>query len=337
MSGERIAAQTAEAWGLVEFVVDDLEEGIERYVAPLAGSRPARDPADQAALPRHARRAQRRAGGRGVRRVPRVRGRAGGRRRVPREAPGALDGAVSEGRRPARGRRRPRGRGRAPSPYRDVVVDVRAAGVNFADVLIRRGLYPQMPELPHVLGNEVAGELDGQRVLALPRAAGGYAERVEVDPQWTFPLPDNASFAAGRLVPDDVPDRVHPAAAAGARHAGVDGARARRLRRRRLRGDPAREAPRREGDRDGDRATRSARSRATPGPTRRSATTRSTTCASTSSSTRSAATCSRARCRCSTRSARSSRSASRAGCGPIRACSGSSGATRPSSASTSAG
>ena len=77
------------------------------------------------------------------------------------------------------------------------VVDVRAAGVNFADVLVRRGMYPQMPDLPHVLGNEVAGDLDGRRVLALPRAAGGYAERVEVDPQWTFTLPDNASYAAG--------------------------------------------------------------------------------------------------------------------------------------------
>jgi NADPH:quinone reductase len=77
------------------------------------------------------------------------------------------------------------------------VVQVRAAGVNFADVLIRRGLYPQMPQLPYVLGNEVAGELDGRRVLALPRSAGGYAERVEVDPQWTFTLPGNASFAAG--------------------------------------------------------------------------------------------------------------------------------------------
>src|SRR3954452_14951548 len=76
-------------------------------------------------------------------------------------------------------------------------VDVRAAGINFADVLIRRGLYPQMPELPYVLGNEVAGELEGRRVLALPRAAGGYAERVEVDPEWTFELPENASFAAG--------------------------------------------------------------------------------------------------------------------------------------------
>ncbi len=77
------------------------------------------------------------------------------------------------------------------------VVDVRAAGVNFADVLIRRGLYPQMPELPHVLGSEVAGDLDGRRVIALPRAAGGYAERVEVDPDWVFDLPERASYAAG--------------------------------------------------------------------------------------------------------------------------------------------
>jgi NADPH2:quinone reductase len=84
-----------------------------------------------------------------------------------------------------------------PEPEGGNVVDVRAAGVNFADILMRRGMYPQMPELPHVLGNEVAGDLDGKRVLALPRAAGGYAERVEVDPHWTFPLPDNASYAAG--------------------------------------------------------------------------------------------------------------------------------------------
>jgi NADPH2:quinone reductase len=84
-----------------------------------------------------------------------------------------------------------------PEPEGESVVDVRAAGVNFADILMRRGMYPQMPELPYVLGNEVAGDLDGKRVLALPRAAGGYAERVEVDPQWTFALPENASYAAG--------------------------------------------------------------------------------------------------------------------------------------------
>ena len=44
-----------------------------------------------------------------------------------------------------------------PEPTGEHIVDVRAAGVNFADVLIRRGLYPQMPELPFVPGNEVAG------------------------------------------------------------------------------------------------------------------------------------------------------------------------------------
>jgi enoyl-CoA hydratase / 3-hydroxyacyl-CoA dehydrogenase len=35
MSGERIDAETASQWGLVEFVVDDLEDGIARYVEPL--------------------------------------------------------------------------------------------------------------------------------------------------------------------------------------------------------------------------------------------------------------------------------------------------------------
>ena len=78
-----------------------------------------------------------------------------------------------------------------------VVLEVRGAGVNFADVLIRRGLYPQMPELPYVLGNEVAGELDGRRVCAWSVGGGGYAERVEVDPAWVLDLPPAASFAAG--------------------------------------------------------------------------------------------------------------------------------------------
>jgi NADPH2:quinone reductase len=78
------------------------------------------------------------------------------------------------------------------------VLDVRAAGINFMDVLIRAGRYPQPPELPTVLGSEVAGELDGRRVMALTRGSGGgYAERVAVDPRWTVPLPDDATFAEG--------------------------------------------------------------------------------------------------------------------------------------------
>jgi NADPH2:quinone reductase len=76
-------------------------------------------------------------------------------------------------------------------------IDVRAAGINFADVLIRRGLYPQMPELPYVLGTEVAGDLDGRRVLAFTRGAGGFAEQVSPDPDWIFDLPEHVSYAQG--------------------------------------------------------------------------------------------------------------------------------------------
>lgn len=79
-----------------------------------------------------------------------------------------------------------------------VIVQVRAAGINFADVLIRRGRYPQMPELPAVLGSEIAGELeDGTRVMAFTSGGGGYAERAAVDRAQVVLLPDNASFAEG--------------------------------------------------------------------------------------------------------------------------------------------
>jgi NADPH:quinone reductase len=83
-----------------------------------------------------------------------------------------------------------------------VIVDVRAAGINFADVLIRLGRYPQMPELPVVLGSEIAGELDGERVMGFVRSeGGGYAERVALDRRWLLPLPASASFAEGAAFP----------------------------------------------------------------------------------------------------------------------------------------
>jgi NADPH:quinone reductase len=79
-----------------------------------------------------------------------------------------------------------------------VLVRVRAAGINFADVLIRRGRYPQMPELPAVLGSEIAGELgDGTRVMAFTSGGGGYAELAAVDRAQVVLLPDKASFAEG--------------------------------------------------------------------------------------------------------------------------------------------
>ena len=281
------------------------------------------------------RRAERRARGRGVRRVPPFGGRAGGRRRVPREARGSLDRTLKAVVLHEVGG--PLALEDVPEPDGGAILDVRAAGINFADMLIRRGLYPQMPELPHVLGSEVAGELDGRRVLGLPRAAGGYAERVEVDPEWTFPLPDNASFAAGAsflttyltaYIPLHRQLRVTTATTVLV-HAGSGGVgcaaiqlaknlgatvdrdgELRREARLRARGRRRRGARLR-------RARRSARRRrARPGRRRR---------------------LHQRRWRCSTRSARSSRSASPAGCGPIRACSGSSAGTRRWSGSTSAG
>jgi NADPH2:quinone reductase len=84
----------------------------------------------------------------------------------------------------------------------EALVDVRACGINFADVLVRLGRYPQMPELPTVLGSEIAGEVDGGRVMGFVHGhAGGYAEKVALDRRWLLPLPPNASFAEGAAFP----------------------------------------------------------------------------------------------------------------------------------------
>jgi NADPH:quinone reductase len=79
----------------------------------------------------------------------------------------------------------------------EALVRVRAAGINFLDVLIRRGRYPQMPDFPAVLGVELAGELeDGTRVMAIV-PAGTYAELASVPRASLVPLPEGATFAEG--------------------------------------------------------------------------------------------------------------------------------------------
>ncbi|MEO5576851.1 MAG: zinc-binding dehydrogenase [Gaiellaceae bacterium] len=100
------------------------------------------------------------------------------------------------------------------------LVEVRAAGINFADVLIKNGQYPQPPELPTILGNEVSGDIGGRRVVAFARVSGGgYAERVAVDDAWVFDLPASASYAEGAAflttyltawIPLTRQARVHP-------------------------------------------------------------------------------------------------------------------------------
>jgi NADPH:quinone reductase len=79
-----------------------------------------------------------------------------------------------------------------------VLLRVRAAGINFADVLVRQGRYPQPPPLPTVLGREVAGEVDGRRVMTASGAeTGAYAELAAADEDWLVPLPESASFEEG--------------------------------------------------------------------------------------------------------------------------------------------
>jgi NADPH:quinone reductase-like Zn-dependent oxidoreductase len=83
-----------------------------------------------------------------------------------------------------------------------VRIDVRAAGVNFADHMARQGVYPDAPPTPCVLGYEVAGvaERTGQRVIAGTRF-GGYAERVVVGEGDVVPIPEELSFAQAAAIP----------------------------------------------------------------------------------------------------------------------------------------
>jgi NADPH:quinone reductase-like Zn-dependent oxidoreductase len=93
----------------------------------------------------------------------------------------------------------------------EVRVRVSAAGLNFAEVMARQGLYPDAPKLPCVVGYEVAGTVDalgdgvtapavGQRVLALVRF-GGHADMVCVPAQRVVPIPDELSFTDAAAIP----------------------------------------------------------------------------------------------------------------------------------------
>lgn len=99
----------------------------------------------------------------------------------------------------------------APEPSaHQVSIDVRAAGINFADIEKRRGSYPNGPTPPYVPGLEVAGVVreagektdfsPGDRVTALA-ASGGYAERAVAAGGATFDLPAELSFSEGAALP----------------------------------------------------------------------------------------------------------------------------------------
>ncbi|MGB5591858.1 MAG: zinc-binding dehydrogenase [Gammaproteobacteria bacterium] len=90
-------------------------------------------------------------------------------------------------------------------------IKVISAGINFADILIRQGVYPGAPPLPCVLGHELAGTVDGvgqdvdpiwvgRPVLALTDY-GGYADYHVIDADRVLIKPDGLDFVSAAALP----------------------------------------------------------------------------------------------------------------------------------------
>ena len=99
-----------------------------------------------------------------------------------------------------------------PTPRDDqLVIRVRAAGLNFADILSRQGLYPDSPKKPVVMGYEVSGVVEavgknvdssliGKPVAAMTRF-GGQSELVAVKAMQVFEKPDRLTFEQAAAIP----------------------------------------------------------------------------------------------------------------------------------------
>jgi len=92
-----------------------------------------------------------------------------------------------------------------------VTIEVRAAGVNFFDILMARGQYQVKPPFPFTPGAEVAGVVsrvgegvedfaEGDRVFAAP-GLGGFAERLVVGAEQPHRMPDAMSFEHAAALP----------------------------------------------------------------------------------------------------------------------------------------
>jgi 2-desacetyl-2-hydroxyethyl bacteriochlorophyllide A dehydrogenase len=104
-----------------------------------------------------------------------------------------------------------RDRSIAPPGAGEVAIDVKYSGVNFADVQMRLGFYPDAPKKPFVPGYEVSGVVSevgagvtnvkkGDSVIA-GTYFGGYASRVSIPATQVFPLPRNATLETGAALP----------------------------------------------------------------------------------------------------------------------------------------
>lgn len=89
-----------------------------------------------------------------------------------------------------------------------ILIEIKAIGVNPVDTYIRSGTYPAKPELPYTPGLDASGEIKavgpdvkhrkpGDRVYCFGSATGCYAEQAICDENQVYPLPPNVDFAAG--------------------------------------------------------------------------------------------------------------------------------------------
>jgi len=92
-----------------------------------------------------------------------------------------------------------------------VRIAVKSAGINFADIMARMGLYQDAPDIPCVVGYEVAGVVNsvgsevtgyqvGDRVIALTRF-NGHSSQLCVNEDQVFPLPESWSYDEGAAMP----------------------------------------------------------------------------------------------------------------------------------------
>jgi len=99
-----------------------------------------------------------------------------------------------------------------PTPgANEVLLEVKAAGLNFAEIEMTKGKYPAGKKLPFVMGFEAAGVVVdagaqaknvkvGDRVTAIV-SSGGYAEYATADAGFAIPIPDGVSFAEATTIP----------------------------------------------------------------------------------------------------------------------------------------
>ena len=100
-----------------------------------------------------------------------------------------------------------------------VLIDVKAAGVSFPEVLIVQGLYQFKPPFPFIPGGEVAGVIsrigngvegykEGDRVIAMC-GNGAMAEKVAASAAMLIKLPDSMDFAEGAAFPMNYGTTIH--------------------------------------------------------------------------------------------------------------------------------